>query len=486
MSNSVFASPFRYLSSLVTSPKSGSSNEVPDLNSPSQYTSPSTKRKAGDEEVFVRRTKRRATSTGHDALFSVGGDNDSTSSPDLEQRAGLKTTLDRSLMPPPATPNSKMRHLPSQRINSSAKRDSNDPVYDDDAISFVSTTMTKQKLDPLDIDAMEGARRHAAAVSLPANSGIWSQTERELYFHLAYRGFEPLLPQNWMIDFETLPLSVFAHENSTDPALIQNVRDNQFRAGHALRRLFEAGHDARDRGHVSPGVRRERVLEKSVKRYLYWALTDVGLRPRSRTKYIPFHIVVARKRGQSTLQTLEDVATKLQSLSIQHQKAHNIRPSVETDSSGHTDADQTRVANDDDASTPTLIGLVVISAVLIVVTLSPFASSMSENVHDQLSLPPSSDPSAQKGADFNADRLRIIAELDFSQKDQDVWNALGVAIAAMQIRREALKVNCGFTNDDLSVMDWDGMSNVDSRLEDDLGEMSTMSRLQLDDKDPDL
>ena len=93
-------------------------------------------------------------------------------------------------MPPPATPNSKMRHLPSQRINSSAKRDSNDPVYDDDAISFVSTTMTKQKLDPLDIDAMEGARRHAAAVSLPANSGIWSQTERELYFHLAYRGFE--------------------------------------------------------------------------------------------------------------------------------------------------------------------------------------------------------------------------------------------------------------------------------------------------------
>jgi hypothetical protein len=344
--------------------------------------------------------------------------------------------------------------------------------------------MTRRKMDLVDNDTMEEARRHAAAIALPANSGIWSQTERELFFHLAYRGFEPLLPQNWMIDFDTLPISVFAHENSSDPPLIQNLRDNQFRAGHALRRLFEAGHDARDRSHVSPGVRRERVLEKSVRRYLYWALTDVGLRPRSKTQYIPVHVVTARKQGHSTLQTLEEVATKLQKLSERHQKAQNVEPSVEARNPNPADADETRVA-DDDPSTPTLIGLVIISAVLVVVTLSPFAPAVPECTNDERASPPPYDPLSQGGTRFNPDRLRIIAELDFSQKDQDVWNALGVAIAAMEIRQEALKVNCGFTHDDVSAMDWDGMSTPASKFEDDIGNVSTLSRLQLDD-DPDL
>ena len=340
-------------------------------------------------------------------------------------------------------------------------------------------------MDDLDKDAMEEARRHAAAVTLPANSGIWSQTERELFFHMAYRGFEPLLPQNWMIDFDTLPISVFAHENSTDPPLIQNTRDNQFRAGHALRRLFEAGHDARDRSHVSPGVRRERKLEKSVKRYLYWALTDVGLRPTSKTNYVPVHVVVARKKGRSTLQTLEEVATKLQKLSDQLQRAQNIHTSIETLTTNSTDADETRVA-DDDASTPSLIGLVMISSVLVVVTLSPFAPATPEKSNEQMASPPLSDPSSQGSTTVNPDRLRIIAELDFSQKDQDVWNALGVAIVAMQIRREALKMNRGYNQDDLSAMDWDGISMAGSRLEDDLEGTSNLSRLQLNDDDPDL
>ncbi len=356
-------------------------------------------------------------------------------------------------------------------------------VQEDDSISFVSTAMTRRKMDTLDKDVMEEARRHAAAITLPANSGIWSQTERELFFHLAYRGFEPLLPQNWMLDFDTLPISVFAHENSSDPALIQNIRDNQFRAGHALRRLFEAGHDARDRSHVSPGIRRERILETAVKRYLYWALTDVGLRPKSQTDYIPVHVVVARKRGHSTLQTLEEVAIKLQNLSEQHQRAQNIHSSVEVHSPISMDADETRVA-DDDASTATLIGLVIISAVLVVVTLSPFQPPSSETINDHTTSPPPTDPASHQSTNSNSDKLRILAELDFSQKDQDVWNALGVAIASMQIRREALKVNRGLTNEDLRAMDWD-VSATGTRLEDDLGDMSTISRLRLDDHDPD-
>ncbi|KAJ9604278.1 hypothetical protein H2200_011112 [Cladophialophora chaetospira] len=489
MASSVFASPFRYLSRLVTSPKRSTSHDPHNANTSfhHQVTSPSTKRKADhDHEESERQTKRRATSVGGDIFTSYGSDHCSTSSPTLpHQRQGTQANVDRSLMPPPATPHSKMSDWPGHKDSPSTWRESRNWAHDDDSISFVSTALARRNMDTLDNDQMEEARRHAAAITLPANSGIWSQTERELFFHLAYRGFEPLLPQNWMLDFDTLPLSVFAHENSSDPALIQNVRDNQFRASHALRRLFEAGHDARDRSHVSPGVRRERVLETAVKRYLYWALTDVGLRPRSKTSYCPVHVVVARKKGHSTLRTLEEVATKLQKLSDQHLRAHNIQPSIEADSSTLTDADETRVA-DDDASMPTLIGLVIISSVLVVVTLSPFAPPTTDNAVDRMTSPPLSEPSSREGTLSNSDRLRIIAELDFSQKDLDVWNALGIAIASMQIRREALKVNLGLTNDDLSVMDWDGMSTTGSRLEDELGEMSTMSRLQLDDDDPDL
>ncbi|EXJ56140.1 hypothetical protein A1O7_09071 [Cladophialophora yegresii CBS 114405] len=486
MAKSVFASPFRYLADLVASlkspPSADTSRRDPSLR---QVTSPSIKRKADQEEQFGRQPKRRAIRTGNDTSDPYEDDNHSASSPELPtKRTGLEASLDRSLMPPPATPHRKMDTLQLQRISPPPRRDSQSWIHDDDSTSFVSTALARIRLDPVDNDLMEEARRHVAAITLPANSGIWSQTERELFFHLAYRGFEPLLPQNWMIDFDTLPISVFAHENSSDPALIQNLRDNQFRAGHALRRLFEAGQDARDRSHVSPGVRRERVLEKSVKRYLYWALTDVGLRPRSKTQYIPVHVVAARRKGQSTLQTLEEVATKLQKLSERHQRAQNVQHSVETRGLNPADADETRVA-DDDSSTPTLIGLVIISAVLVVVTLSPFAPPTPESLQGEKASAGPSDSSGEGGTSFNPDRLRIIAELDFSQKDQDVWNALGVAIAAMEIRREALKVNREFTNDDVGAMDWDGMSTTGSKFEDDMGEVSTLSRLQLDD-DPDL
>ena len=478
MSTSLFASPFRYLSHLVASPNRPSSTDSPSLDrSLTEATSPSIKRKAIDEEDLVQPKKRRVTSLGHRNRSPDTDGNEAFSSHNTASHIrGMPAELDRSLMPPPMTPHSQKKNLQRPRSSPSKRLDS-DAWYDDDDsnISFISTAITKKRMEPLDSDLMEEARRQIAAITLPANSGIWSQTERELFFHLAYRGFEPLLPQNWMLDFDTLPISVFAHKNSSDPALIQNVRDNQFRASHALRRLFEAGQEARDRNHVSPGVRRERVLEKSVKRYLYWALTDVGLRPRSRAKYIPVHVVVARKKSQSTLQTLEQVAKRLQRLSQRHQAAQNIHSSVETHSLYQDDTDETRVA-DDDASTPTLIGLVIISAVLVVVTLSPFAGPPSANP-----LPASPDAPSQECTNISADRLRIIAELDFSQKDQDVWNALGVAIAAMQVRKEATKANPGLANDDSSVMDWDA-----SRLEDDHEGMSTLSMLRLDESDPDL
>lgn len=55
--------------------------------------------------------------------------------------------------------------------------------------------------------SLERARRWAAAVSLP---DTWSKAEKELFFRLAMRGFEPLLPQHWRHDFSTLPETLFS------------------------------------------------------------------------------------------------------------------------------------------------------------------------------------------------------------------------------------------------------------------------------------
>lgn len=483
MAASVFTSPFRFLTGLITSPKKTAKGS-PNSSSSSQQvaSSPSTKRKADDEdeEEFERPAKRRATSMGRQTFIPYPEDNDETSSPYLSRSINeAKAELDRSLMPPPATPHLKLKPppLPTQRSSLMPTADAQNGAHDDDSISFVSTALAKQTLDPLDNDVMEEARRHAAAITLPPNSGIWSPAERELFFHLAYRGFEPLLPENWMLDFDTLPLSVFANENSTEPPLIHNVRNNQFRASNALHQLFEAGHNVRDRSHVSPGVQRERILEKSVKRYLYWALTDVGIRPTSRTT-LPVHVIVSKRRGLSTLQTLEEVATKLQKLSDRHQRLLNVHPSIEPPGANMTEGDETRVADEDDTAMPTLIGFVIISSLLVIVTLSPFATAAENDLKDQAT------SSGKKK--FDADRLRIIAELDFSQKEQDVWNAFGVAIAAMQIRREALKASYGPIPDDMSMIDWDMMSTAGSRFGDDLEDFSPSSRPQLPIDDPDL
>lgn len=74
--------------------------------------------------------------------------------------------------------------------------------------------------------SMEKARRWAAAVRLP--SGHWAEAERDLFFRLAMRGFEPLIPSSWRLDFDTLPESLFSL-SGTAYSYITSVNGNEFR-----------------------------------------------------------------------------------------------------------------------------------------------------------------------------------------------------------------------------------------------------------------
>ena len=73
---------------------------------------------------------------------------------------------------------------------------------------------------------LEKAKRWAHAVKLPL--GQWADAERDLYFRLAMRGFEPLIPSNWKSDFMTLPESLFSSQDADD-AIIRSMSDRDFR-----------------------------------------------------------------------------------------------------------------------------------------------------------------------------------------------------------------------------------------------------------------
>jgi len=449
MAKSLFQSTLGFVSSIFSFGSSSSTQQAVKGSTVAE----SRKRKAvddDDEEVdYTPSSKRRRLYKSRPDFIPYSSEDDPvhfspSPFPRLSATALAKAERDRAMMPPPPMP-----------VQAPSDTESDYQPRDDDAISFIATGMTRRRPEDMDEEQMEAARRHAAAIQLPADSGTWSEAEQELFFRLAKRGFQPLLPQNWMLDFDTLPLSIFADEQSIEPPLIQNMRDNHFRATHALRRLLEAGHDVRDRTHVSPGVRRERILQRIVKRYLHWALTDVGLRPNSFSNFLPTHVLVTHRKGRSTFQTLEEMATKLHNLADRHRKATNVHPTIESHESQLNAFNLVDVVQDT-SEIPTLFGLVFISSVLAIMTLSPAIPEKSAT----------NSPGPQPISPLlTNDSLRTIIDLDFSQKDQDVWNSLGVAIVAMQIRDEALKANAPDMTDDA----WDGTSVLTSRYgEDDM------------------
>lgn len=74
--------------------------------------------------------------------------------------------------------------------------------------------------------SLERAKRWTAAVSLPEDA--WSEAEKELFFRLAMRGFEPLLPLHWQHDFSTLPDTMFPLSENEAIPIIRAFKHSDF------------------------------------------------------------------------------------------------------------------------------------------------------------------------------------------------------------------------------------------------------------------
>jgi len=223
-----------------------------------------------------------------------------------------------------------------------------------------------------------------------------------------------------MKDFPTLPLSLFQRPD-TDPALIQNLTKTEFHAIRALQDLIEVGKNIRDRMLTNPRSPPAPVLRKAVNNYIDWALSDAAVKPGSIAGVQPVHIVVAMKRGQNTTDIVTDMANRLHDLAAQHRQAQNVHSSVEAPEV--MEMEETSVLEEDENDLPILYGIMIFSSIVAFCTLAPHASRRG------------SGSAEETGVCF-------IGSFDFSKPPHDVWNALAIAIVAMEIRKTMLRV-CG-------------------------------------------
>ncbi|KAK4936914.1 hypothetical protein LTR66_015273 [Elasticomyces elasticus] len=464
---------------------------------------PATKRKHEDEDEdsineedqAPPTTKRRKISRSKSVSTSNGTSN--TTETAIEQNATQQE--DKRRMPPPNL-------TPLKLIRNNTKSTTRDLET-----GTVNTNIRLAREAATEYD-MERARRHAAATSLPEHSGIWEKGEKDLFFHLAYRGFEPIFPRTWMHDFPTMPLSLYQAEDESgqvlDKPLIEAQRLGEFRAIKEMRELLELGKDVRDKAIASPGARIEATIEKAINKYISWAIDDAGITVHSairgnsaaakKTK-LPVHVVVKRKKDQSTAAMLEELKSKMHDLARKHRHAMGIHESVEADKVGSRadeedeEMDATQEIEQEEDDLPVLYGMVITGTIIAVFTMnsqtplpkvkprindkaqSEAATEDDEEQDENSSILPTTDqgsttrripakipkktpaktskttrksktPQAELEEDYDNDAIdrsnpRFVSDFDFSSAGKDVWNSLVVAIFAMQIRVELLELD---------------------------------------------
>ncbi|KAK2737542.1 hypothetical protein FQN57_007477 [Myotisia sp. PD_48] len=258
--------------------------------------------------------------------------------------------------------------------------------------------------------SMEKAKRWTAAVKLP--SGQWAEAERDLFFRLAMRGFEPLLPSNWKMDFATLPETLFAPSNS-GTAYLAPVGQNEFRAIKFLNDLMAMGGRVRDR--LLCQLRPEPFIQHCLRKYTRWTFQDANLH--NRLHLIPPYAIHSIQPGQTTRMAVDAINSRLIDLANYFRSSWRLNSSVEIDPNAqwnHSDA----IPQYQDRTYPVLTGFLICGPMVALITLD-------------------SDPKTCPVLDSTTSG-RLIARFDFSEYGLDVWNSLAVAIAVVRLRNTIL------------------------------------------------
>jgi hypothetical protein len=418
--------------------------------------------------VTKRSAKRQKSDDGYrpgqeDEDGDFEGDTLLASTPDPKQQAQAnnKTREDRQAMPPPPKPTARLDdqpYIPSNDNtmhptlqNNMARKQSftNESVISEDEIFTKRTAVRREDRSEVNPQfEYDRALRHAQAQELPDDSGVWAEAEKDLFYRLAMRGFEPLVPGHWTMDFKTLPQQLFSADERDPLILPFDVRE--FRAKHYLRNLFGIAANVRDKSLA--GLRTEPTIKRTLRQYISWALLDAGVHPVQRPKVVPIHAMATQRQGEDSQDVVGRMERRLYKLARRYQVIHRVRQSVEPHAQSPTppnskDLCSGTVSEYDDPHMPTLIGLMIVSSVVAVVTLDSRAKppdpitlhnnrtarrrSSSSSIYEEGSIAALRDESG----------LRFIANFDFSTHDgYDVWDGLAMAICIMRIRKTMLEL----------------------------------------------
>lgn len=246
----------------------------------------------------------------------------------------------------------------------------------------------------------ERARRMLEAIELP-NVDELSPDEYCTAHQLLTRGCMPAIPMHWAKDFSTLPESLFfsVKENESihreGEFVLEVDKGTEFYAMRAFRDLLNICGIVRDHCNILEG-NPERSIQKSIQKYIRWALDDAHVRIQPTT--IPVYMIYSKKRNEGAKATfprafkdLEDLATTWRS-HIPSSSEPTVWPSV--------------------------MGFVICGPVLSVVTLdcNPNPSTKGQGI-------------------------RLLGQFDLSDLNHDVWNTLALAISVMHIKRTITKIS---------------------------------------------
>ncbi|KAL8719124.1 MAG: hypothetical protein Q9225_003836 [Loekoesia sp. 1 TL-2023] len=216
----------------------------------------------------------------------------------------------------------------------------------------------------------------------------WSKDEVWLFHKLNMRGFEPLLPETWDFDFETVPDKMFSRDDAK--VLIKAREGNEYNASRALHTLFELGGRVRDR--IACRLRPEETLRRELLAYYKWSIMDAGL---YRIDHIPVLAIGTAAHRESVTSVVGRVTDSLHDLGKQY-RAHFF---------DHYDPKTGKPVFKKDL--PTLYGAVITYSIVTFVTYD---------------------------SRFPGKQVQSMGSYNFSHMAQDVWHAFAAAIVMVRAR----------------------------------------------------
>ena len=157
--------------------------------------------------------------------------------------------------------------------------------------------------------------------------------------------------------------------------------------------------------------RSEPLIKQAIKNYIRWALFDASLH--TANDAVPVHVIYDQKKGESTLKAVHNMNHKLRNLVRRHHEALG----VTTDARSKSGSDE-QEQKPTPTKFPLLIGFIICGPIVAILTHS-------------------TDPQEIGDGEVQG---RFMGQFDLSERGQDVWNSLAIAITVMSVRRTMLSL----------------------------------------------